>query len=236
VQGRDSGTDTSKDAAPRPSAPGSPIQPLVWAALGLVLTAVAVTALWSVLRAGRPGVDGAEPLPVYGTVPAFSLIERSGRRVGSQDLAGEIWIANFVFTRCPGMCPTLSARMAGLQATLGESGLPVRLVSISVDPTRDTPEVLRAYAERYRADPERWLFLTGPREAVHALVRDGFHLAVAELPPGEREAAPEPITHSDRFVLVDPALQIRSYYHGMEPGMGAAVHEAVERLRREAAP
>jgi len=86
----------------------------------------------------------------------------------------------------------------------------VRLVSFSVDPTRDTPEVLREYATRAGARPG-WLFVTGPRDAVAALLRDGFHVAFADDGPPSA-----PITHSDRFVLVDGELRIRGYYHGSD--------------------
>jgi protein SCO1/2 len=143
--------------------------------------------------------------PVLGTVPPFALTERSGRTVGTTDLRGHVWIADFVFTRCPDFCPLLTARMAELQRSL-PAGDDLRLVSVSVDPVHDTPEVLRAYAARTGAG-DAWLFLTGPRDDVARLVHDGFKLAFADNgPPGQ------PITHSDRFVLVDRGLRIRGYY------------------------
>ncbi len=180
------------------------------------------------------------PLPVYGVVPAFTLTERSGRSVRAADLRGTIWVANFVFTACPGMCPGLSARMATLQQRLHAqseeeegSAHGVRLISFSVDPEHDTPEVLRDYANRFHADPERWLFVTGARDAVYPLVRDGFRLSVAELPPEARAGAPEPITHSDRFVLVDSEVQIRGYYHGAEAESVGLLLGDIERLQQE---
>jgi protein SCO1/2 len=104
----------------------------------------------------------------------------------------------------------------------------VRAVSFTVDPRHDDPETLRRYAERYGADPARWLFATGDYDAVEHLVRDGFRLSIAELPEGQRETSPEPITHSDRLVLVDPQLRIRGYYHAIDP-------EAVARLEHDVA-
>ena len=147
-----------------------------------------------------------ESLPVLGTVPAFALTERSGDALHAQDLAGHVWVADFVFTRCPDVCPALTGRFARLQHELDG----VRLVSFSVDPTRDTPEVLREYATRAGARPG-WLFVTGPRDAVATLLRDGFHVAFADDGPPSA-----PITHSDRFVLVDGELRIRGYYHGSD--------------------
>ena len=147
-----------------------------------------------------------ESLPVLGTVPSFALTERGGDALRAQDLAGHVWIADFVFTHCPDVCPALTGRFARLQRELDG----VRLVSFSVDPTRDTPEVLREYATRAGARPG-WLFVTGPRDAVAALLRDGFHVAFADDGPPSA-----PITHSDRFVLVDGELHIRGYYHGSD--------------------
>jgi protein SCO1/2 len=162
----------------------------------------------------------ARDLPVLGTVPAFALTERSGQPLRSADLAGHVWIADFVFTRCPDVCPALTARMARLQPAASGADA-VRLVSFSVDPLHDTPEVLHAYAERAGARGD-WLFVTGSRDAVASLLRDGFRVAFADDGPPTA-----PITHSDRFVLVDRELRIRGYYHGSDP-------EDVDRLARDA--
>jgi protein SCO1 len=143
-------------------------------------------------------------------VPPFALVERAGTPLRSDDLRGKVWIADFVFTRCPDVCPVLTGRMASLQRALATQPADVTLVSFSVDPVHDTPEVLRDYATAHGARPG-WLFATGPRDAVATLLRDGFHVAFADDGP-----AAAPITHSDRFVLVDRALQIRGYYHGSD--------------------
>ena len=196
---------------------------LVWAGLALVLGGVIGVGLWRVVAGGSTA-----PLPVYDTVPAFALVERSGRTVTRADLTGRVWIADFIFTRCGGTCPVLSSRLAALLRELPAGPSGVSAVSITVDPHRDDPTALREYAAQYKADPERWLFLTGERAAVESLVRDGFKLSIAEVPPEERATAVEPITHSDRFVLVDGAGRIRGYYHGTDP-------ESVARLRADAA-
>lgn len=158
-------------------------------------------------------------LPILGTVPAFTLIERSGTTLGSTDLEGHVWVANFIFTRCPDVCPALTARMAELQRA---SAIDVRLVSFSVDPEHDTPAVLTDYAKRFGAGGH-WLFLTGARVTVATLLRDGFHVAYADDGPPT-----SPITHSDRFVLVDQQLRIRGYYHGNDG-------DDLRRLTRDAA-
>ena len=169
------------------------------------------------------GCRGTE-LPVLGTVPGFSLTERSGSVVRAADLEGSVWIAGFIFTRCPDVCPALTARMADLQKTLGEHE-GVRLVSFSVDPTHDTPDVLRGYAERAGAKGD-WLFLTGPRDQLATLLKDGFRVAFADDGPAEA-----PITHSDRLVLVDRELRIRGYYHGRNTEDLARLSRDAETLR-----
>ncbi len=205
---------------------------VLWGVLGLALAVTLAVALF--LSPSRDGREADHELPVYGLVPDFALVERSGKLLTAADLDGQVWVANFIFTHCAGMCPGLSTRMAALQRALEAEGggagagahEGVRLVSFSVDPTRDTPETLRRYAARFGADPERWLFVTGAREAIHRLVRDGFRLSVAELAPDAAGyTAEEPITHSDRFVLVDRGRRIRAIVHGTD-------EEAVPELMR----
>jgi len=173
-----------------------------------------LAALLLVLAAGC----AREELPVLGTLPAFTLVDQQGKPFGSDALRGTVWVADFVFTRCPDVCPALTARMRSLQDRLpaGEDG--VRLVSISVDPEHDTPAKLAAYAQRFGAG-RGWVFLTGRRDDVAALLRDGFKVAWADGGPPS-----SPITHSDRFVLVDRDLRIRGYFHGTgEDGLDALV-------------
>lgn len=177
---------------------------------GVLITAATWTAF-------RHGVAREPGLPVLGKVPAFSLVASDGTPLSQANLAGGVWIADFIFTRCPSLCPMLSGEMAKLQTTLARDGRnEVRLVSFSVDPANDTPDVLRAYGDRLHADRHRWLFVTGERNALHQLIGDGFHLAVAERPPSQNTDGEGLITHSDRFVLIDRDLQIRGYYHGTD--------------------
>lgn len=185
----------------------------IWAALAGFIALFVALGVVSLLRGGGPDAS----LPVIATLPDFTLTRSDGRAVSRADLAGKVWVADFIFTSCAGICPILSARMAELQRDLGERDSDVRLVSFSVDPTRDTPPALADYAERYSADPERWWFLTGERDALYGLIGEGFLLSVAERTPGTVDDGGELITHSDRFVLVDRQSRIRGYYHGSEP-------------------
>lgn len=149
-------------------------------------------------------------LPVMSNVPDFTLIERSTREVKNRDLSGKIWIADFVYTSCGGLCPIMTEKMRKLQDSLPAE---IRLVSFSVDPDVDTPAVLTEYAKKYGADPNRWLFLTGSKEALFTLSKDGFKLAVDD--SGGTEL--EPITHSSRFALIDQQGRIRGYYSMEDP-------------------
>ena len=118
---------------------------------------------------------------------AFRLTERSGRAMTDADLADRVWVASFIFTHCPLSCPRITSVMKGLQARL--AGTDVQLVSISVDPERDTPEVLADYARKFGADPDRWWFLTGPKADVERLIVERFKLGLAT---GDRRASCRP--------------------------------------------
>jgi len=159
----------------------------------------------------RPDVD----IPA----PEFALTERSGKTVTRDDLKGKVWVASFVFTRCPGPCPQVSATMARLQKELNLRDTPdLRLVTFTVDPERDTPNELKEYAGRYQADLERWLFLTGPSEAeLHKLLVDGFKVTAQR----SKTAKPgDEFDHSSRLAVVDKRGTIRGYFDGMRAGDG----------------
>jgi cytochrome oxidase Cu insertion factor (SCO1/SenC/PrrC family) len=150
-----------------------------------------------------------EPAIDYGQVPEFSLTDQEGETVTRGDLAGKVWIADFIFTNCAGTCPMITETMSRLQRALPKE---VHLVSFSVDPARDTPEVLAEYAKKTSADRERWHFLTGDKNTLYDLSIKGFKLALDETTGTEVE----PITHSTRLVLVDQEGKIRGYYGGTD--------------------
>lgn len=147
----------------------------------------------------------------FNEVPDFTLIDQFGDALTNTDLHGKFWIGNFIFTNCGGSCPTMTFQMRELQKEI-PSHLPVRFISISVDPERDTPGVLRSYAEEWEADQQRWLFLTGEAEHIYSLARDGFLLGVEP----EGGTLIEPIMHSQKFVLIDNGGMIRGYYDGFD--------------------
>ncbi|MFL6589600.1 MAG: SCO family protein [Chthoniobacterales bacterium] len=172
----------------------------------LIPVVTAVVLFW--LRQAQVNTLANRPLPAYGNIPRFQLTNQDAKPFGSDQVAGKIWIADFIFTTCRGPCPIISTRMSELQKPLEKSD--VRLVSVTVDPATDTPEVLRAYADKLRKEPLRWDFLTGPVDAITSLSRDGFKLGIAE----EQEQGSGPV-HSTRFVLVDRRGTIRGYYDAL---------------------
>ncbi len=152
--------------------------------------------------------------PIYLTLPPFSLTSEKGVAFGSEELRGRVWIASFMFTSCPSVCPKLMEKMAELQHRTRNAGTGVHLVSISVDPETDTPERLAEFARRFKASPYRWTFLTGEEKALEETVVKGFKLAMGK----DVENALQ-IFHSERLVLVDAEGRIRGYYEADKPGI-----------------
>jgi protein SCO1/2 len=164
------------------------------------------------------GIDAVsnadEPLPRYGLLPVFTMTDQLGRPFGLNDLRGKMWVVDTIFTRCDAICPTLTSGMKQIQSALKLDEAvadQVMLVSISIDGGYDTPEVLKTFADAYKADPERWRFLTGEREAVWPFVQNGLKLPVEDGGPNDDMA----ILHSGKLVLIDRAGVVRGYYDGL---------------------
>ena len=198
---------------------------------GWIAAAVAVTLLLAGLSGVhffRKALQDIEPLDaglsVWGDAPLFALEESGGGTVKSEDLKGRVWLADFIFTHCTGPCPVLTSQMQALQEML-DPEWPVTLISFTVDPDRDTPEVLAKYATRYGADPDRWCFLTGDRDVIYDLVGTGFNVPVGPPQPGSDQ-----MIHSLMLVLVDGEGQIRNIYNVLAKGVAEKILPDVERL------
>jgi len=192
-------------------------RPLLWIAV------IAALAAWPVIWALRTPVP--RPLPVLGTVPAFELTDQEGRAFGSRELAGRVWVASFIFTRCETVCPRITAQMARIQAKTRNLEPALHLVSFSVDPEHDTPARLAEYARAHRASPRMWTFLTGPAGAVQETVEKGLRVSLGKEPG---DPSPAAVSHGTHLVLVDGGGRIRAYY---DP----EASDAVERVVRDAA-
>ena len=168
---------------------------------------------WLILLLALFAACKKEPaLEDYGVVPDFELTSEQGQPFKSSQLMGTPWIADFIYTTCPGPCPRMSSIMTRLQS----EGAGFRMVSFTIDPARDTPEVMAAYGKRFKADPSRWTFLTGPRETLQMLNRKGFKL-------GDVDGT---MDHSTRFVLVDRNMHIRGFY-------GTSEEDGILRLKQD---
>ncbi|HLN64974.1 MAG TPA: SCO family protein [Symbiobacteriaceae bacterium] len=195
-------------------------------ALAAAVTVAAVAAaglLWLQTRSAA-----AEGLPTYGTMPAFELVDQTGKPVTANDLKGKVLAVGFIYTSCTDICPMLTSQMRGLQENLQQAGLlgsQVELISISVDPERDTPDRLAEYAGEHGADTATWRFLTGPVAMIKDVVVSGFLVGMEKAPmrgPAGHEghtaaaatAEPYEVNHSGRIVLVDKAGNLRAFYDG----------------------
>jgi protein SCO1/2 len=137
-----------------------------------------------------------------GLIPDFTLTDQYNHEFRSADaLKHKVWIADFIFTNCPGPCPRMTSLLHKVADQL--AGEPdVRIVSFTVDPVRDTPEVLAAYAKQFKAREGQWFFLTGTQEALNQLSLHAFKLSDVD---GKLE-------HSTRLVIVDKFGRLRAYY------------------------
>jgi protein SCO1/2 len=180
-----------------------------WVAFAALALAVPMSVLLLRQRA-------APELPMLGDLPSFSLVAEDGKAFGKDDLLGRVWIADFVFTSCSDACPRLQTKMKKIQDRLIplEQGGNISLLSISVDPERDTPQKLKQYAETFGARPGLWRSLTGDQQEVERTVVRGFHTAMAKVPAegADPHLAAFEIMHGERLVLVDRLGRIRGYY------------------------
>lgn len=192
------------------SSSSRPIQYLTWGFLLIVMLVISLAYVTSKVR------NAAPPLPVYGNVADFTLTNQAGQVVSLASLRGQVWVADIIFTRCPGPCSRMTKKMAELQALLPPD-LPVKLVSLTTDPGYDQPEVLRKYGERFGADFNRWNFLTGRKPVITGLAVDGLKLITIDKQPGERVSAEDLFIHSTMFVLVDKQGRVRASFDMLPP-------------------
>lgn len=186
----------------------------------VVISAAALAALVPLFSCRAP----VPAFPDYGAVPRFELTSQDGKSFDSSALQGKIWVADFIFTTCPGPCPRMTSQMHQIQDATWR--MPdVKLVSFTVDPKRDTPEKLTAYADVHHASPEHWYFLTGPQATLNHMGLDVFKLNRVD----------GTLQHSTRFVLVDKASHIRGYYDTSEPDAIRRLVADLHALGRESA-
>lgn len=193
-----------------------PIFWITWTIVGLAIPT------WGALRR-----EPLPKLPVLGSLPDFTLTDQDGRPYGSADLRGKVWVASFIFTRCPTICPDITRKMAKIQHRARNIEPAFRLISFSVDPDFDTPSRLTEYAQRHKASPRMWRMLTGPLDDVKRTIVGGLKIGMGT---PVNEADLENVFHGTHFVLVDADMRIRGYYDSSDPELGDNVLQAAAML------
>lgn len=154
-------------------------------------------------------------LPTLGGLQPFALLDHAGNSFTAETMRGKVWVAAFMFTRCPTICPAMTRRMKALQQAANSSDVPLHLVSFSVDPDNDTPAVLSAYIAKNQVDTKTWSFVTGDSVVIREAAERGFKIGVEG--QADPKAAGFGITHGSHLVLVDAGLNLRGYYQSSDP-------------------
>ncbi len=206
----------------------------LWGGLALVV----LTVLAGVTVAGLRSREAIGPsLPVYAQIADFTLTNQDGRTVSLTNLRGQVWVADIIFTRCPGPCLKMTRQMRQIQDAL-PSDSQTKLVTLTTDPDFDTPPVLKTYAERFGADFGRWMFLTGTKKELGRLAIDSLKLTAVPKKPEERESPQDLFVHSTIFVIADKRAQLRGVFETTGDGIDPRVVQtqilaAVRQLERE---
>ena len=189
----------------------------LWIGVGLLIVILAVAAVLSRVEPRR-GRAAAPPGP--GQIADFTLTNQNGQVVTLTNLLGQVWVADIIFTSCAGPCPRMTKQMKALQDGL-PPGSDARLVTLTTDPGTDTPAVLKTYAARFGANPDRWMFLTGTKKEIAALAIGSLKLTAIEKKPEERENPQDLFIHSTIFVVVDKQARLRGVFEtegeGIDP-------------------
>lgn len=191
---------------------------------GVMTLAALAVPTWMLVHRGSGGDLDAGDLLDMGPAPEFSLVDQAGRPLASADLRGHVVVVNFIFTSCTSACPLLTERMAMVARVLTPTKAPkLRFLSISIDPERDTPAALTAFAAAHGATDPRWSFVTGDPAAITAVIA-GYKMAAQR-----QDATPDghyDIVHSERFALVDPAGALRGFYRTDQDGVRDLTNQA----------
>lgn len=192
---------------------------LPWLVLGVIIIGIAGFTLWSTFNTSSESKSDIGSV----RVPDFLFTNQDAQPLGLNDLSGKIWVADFIFTHCPTICPIMTKEMKRLQSEFESE--PVTFVSFTVDPERDTTEVLSNYAEKYGADETRWHFLTGDKDKIYELANKGFKLSAAQHGNG--------FPHSTKFALVKPDGKVHDYYDSRSKPIMKQLRSDIRTLLKE---
>ena len=147
---------------------------------------------------------------IFRSIPDFTLTSQQDKAfTKSEQLKDAIYVVDFFFATCPGICKKMSSQMSRVQEAYRNNPT-IKLVSITVNPEQDSAAVLQDYADQYNAEPGKWFFLTGPREKIYSLATESFFLPVQQV-PGQQD-----FIHSEKFMLVDKEQRVRGIYDGTD--------------------
>ncbi|MBP6387227.1 MAG: SCO family protein [Pseudarcicella sp.] len=148
---------------------------------------------------------------VYHSIPNFKFINQDGDTISEKTVKGKIYVADFFFTSCPTICPTMKTQMLKIYKKYLNNSQ-VMLLSHTIDPSNDSPEVLKNFAENLHVNTQKWQFVTGKKEDIYKIGQKSYMVSAVDDP-----SQPGGIVHSGGFVLVDTKLRIRGIYDGTEP-------------------
>ena len=187
----------------------------LWVGIGLLLVVLCMAYVLSLMELNRAY---QRALPVLGPVADFTLMNQDGRATTLADLSNHVWIADIIFTRCAASCPIMSQQMKSLQNALLQTSR-ARLVTLTTDPDFDTPPVMKKYGERFGADFNRWMFLTGSKAEIAGLAGDSLKLSAVPVKPEDRKNDADLFIHSTIFVVVDKHARLRGIFETQGDGV-----------------
>jgi protein SCO1/2 len=204
--------------------------------IGLLLLILSLSLAFLLAKA-QSRLPRHESLPVLASIADFSLTNENSATVSLADLRGHVWVADIIFTTCPGPCLRMTHQMKEIQDALSADDK-TKLVSLTTNPDYDTPGILKTYAEHNGADTNRWMFLTGTKKQINNLAVDSLKLSAVEKKPEERTSPEDLWVHSTIFVLVDKHAQLRAIYQTGGDDVSWPVEKkkllaAVQQLERE---
>ncbi len=165
-------------------------------------------------------------------IPEFKAVDHTGKAFTHKDVQGDLWLADLIFTRCNTVCPPMTANLSKVQKDLKEQGVDIKIVSFSVDPEYDKPEILTEYAKKYQADLSNWYFLTGyTYDEINQFTQTAFK-GVLTKSKGPSPEVPIMINHSTRYYLIDGEGKVRKFYDGLQPD-SKKIAEDIQQLQNK---
>jgi cytochrome oxidase Cu insertion factor (SCO1/SenC/PrrC family) len=217
------------------SEPSSKLPQTLWLGVALLLGFLGLAYLLSLAEFKQ---QQRQSLPVIGAVANFTLTNQDGKVTTLADLTNRVWVADIIFTRCAGPCPVITGHIKSLEDALPKTS-DAKLVTLTTDPDFDTPAMMKRYGERFGADFNRWMFLTGTKAEIAALGAGSLKLSAVPKPVADQTNAVDLFIHTTIFVIVDKHAQLRGSFETVGDGVDwtnavqPRIVAAVRQLERE---